>query len=169
MFHALHYYNTDIWYCLLTPLWHVTYSYVSLLFYFVCFTVVLFRMFHCCFISYVSLLFYFVCFTVVLFHMFHCYFISICFTVILFHMFHCYFISYVSLLFYFVCFTVILIHMFHSYCFVSLNCVFVMSTTKAVSLIVDITEILLKVALNTINHKLSLIVVHSLNRCHFII
>ena len=120
---------------------------------FVCFTVVLFRMFHCCFISYVSLLlFYFVCFTV-----------------ILLRMFHCYFISYVSLLFYFVCFTVILIHMFHSYCFVSLNCVFVMSTTKAVSLIVDITEILLKVALNTINHKLSLIVVHSLNRCHFII
>ena len=134
-------------------------------------------MFHCCFISYVSLLFYFVCFTVVLFHMFHCYFISyvsllfyfVCFTVILFRMFHCYFISYVSLLFYFVCFTVILIHMFHSYCFVSLNCVFVMCTTKAVSLIVDITEILLKVALNTINHKLSLIVVHSLNRCHFII
>jgi hypothetical protein len=118
-------------------------------------------MFHCCFISYVSLLFYFICFTFV----------------VLFRMFHCYFTSYVSLLFYFVCFTVILLRMFHCYfnsyvsqlLFVSLNCVFVMSTTKAVSLIVDITEILLKVALNTINHKLSLIVVHSLNRCHFII
>jgi hypothetical protein len=75
MFHFLSM-HTDIWYCLLTPLWHVTYSYVSLLFYFVCFTVVLFRMFHYCFISYVSLLFYFICFTVVLFHMFHCCFIS---------------------------------------------------------------------------------------------
>jgi hypothetical protein len=69
-------------------------SYVSLLFYFVCFTIFLFRVFHCCFISYVSLLFYFVCFTVVLFRMFHC-----CF------------ISYVSLLlFYFACFTVALLY-----------------------------------------------------------
>jgi hypothetical protein len=69
-------------------------SYVSLLFYFVCFTVVLFHMFHfCCFISYVSLLFYFICFTFV----------------VLFRMFLCCFTSYVSLLFYFVCFTVILL------------------------------------------------------------
>jgi len=40
---------------------------------------------------------------------------------------------------------------------------------KLLRLIVDITEILLKVVLNTINHQPSLIVVHSLNRRRFII